>query len=537
VKRVASIPERRISANSLTAFKSLKKMMDESISLGGNQNMKFWKVRPVMFFLALSVASTIPVSAQSVDAAGASPSFGSITTPRPINPATGTTNPSATATQSLNPYLGSTPEGAVTDEEIRLTLEEAVSRGLKFNVGLIDSEQADAQVRAQREHALAELLPQISARADQTYQQLSYKELNIKLPPASGLASRPTTGGFGYSEARIQVEAPLVNIHLYENYNQQKALEMASALSAKDARDVVVFAVGAAYFQVVASQARLETAKAALASAQELNRQVEDQYKSEVSPEIDSLRARVELSTAEQRVVDATSDLEKDKLTLDRITGIPLAQGWSLSGDYAYVPLVNQSGDEGLASQRRYDVASVKQRVAAAELGVKAARAERLPEVSFTASYGGGGTNPANYNQVYAVQGGVSVPIFTSGRIRSDVNAAEAVLVQRRAEYRDLEGRVDYDVRTARLDAQSSESAVNVAQANQKLAEKALKQSEDRYKSGVTNYLEVLQAQEAQVTANENYITSLFSFNVAKIALARALGSAENRLPTLFGRQ
>lgn len=138
--------------------------------------MKFWKVRPVMFFVALSVALTIPVSAQSVDAAGASPSFGSITTPRPINPATGTTNPSARATQSLNPYLGSTPEGAVTDEEIRLTLEEAVSRGLKFNLGLIDSEQADAQVRAQREHALAELLPQISARAEQTYQQLSYKE-------------------------------------------------------------------------------------------------------------------------------------------------------------------------------------------------------------------------------------------------------------------------------------------------------------------------------------------------------------------------
>src|SRR5215469_3718721 len=168
-------------------------------SRGGNQKMKFWTVRPVIFFVALSVASTIPVSAQSVDGADASPSFGSITTPRPINPATGTTNPSARATQSLNPYLGSTPEGAVTDEEIRLTLEEAVSRGLKFNLGLIDSEQADAQVRAQREHALAELLPQISARAEQTYQQLSYKELNIK-SPAPGIAFPTTSGGFGYSE-------------------------------------------------------------------------------------------------------------------------------------------------------------------------------------------------------------------------------------------------------------------------------------------------------------------------------------------------
>ena len=301
--------------------------------------MRTRRVTMTSFFAVLPLTFAIAAHTQSVDSTGAAPSFGSVTTPRPINPATGTTNPSARATQTLNPYLGSTPDGKVVDEEIKLSLEDAVARGLKFNLGLIDSEQADAQVRAQREHAFAELLPQISSRAEQSYQQLSYKALNIKLPPATGLTLPPTSGGFGYSEAGIEAEAPVLNIHLLDRYRQQKSVETASLLSTKDARDVVVFAVGAAYFQVVASQARLETAKAALASAQELNRQVEDQYKSEVSPEIDSLRARVELSTAEQRVVDATSDLEKDKLTLDRITGIPLAQRWSPSGDYAYVPI------------------------------------------------------------------------------------------------------------------------------------------------------------------------------------------------------
>lgn len=497
--------------------------------------MKRHKTSLMIFFAVLPLTVTVVSQAQSVDSTGASPSFGSITTSRPINPATGTTNPSARATQTLNPYLGSTPDGKVIDEEIKLSLKDAVARGLKFNLGLIDSEQADAQVRAQREHAFADLLPQISARAEQSYQQLSYKELHIKLPPSSGLALPPTSGGFGFSEARIYSEAPIVNLNLLNKYKQQKALEAASLLSTKDARDVVVFAVGAAYFQVVASQARLETTKASLASAQELNRQVEDQYKSEVSPEIDTLRAKVELSTAEQRVVDATNDLEKDKLTLARITGIPLAQRWSPSGSNEYAPLLNLNSEEDRAAQTRYDVASAKQEVAGAELGVKAARAERLPEISFAGSYGGGGTNPANYNQVYAVQGGLSIPIFTSGRIRSDVHAAEAVLVQRRAEYRDIEGRADYDVRTSRLDVQSSESAVKVAQTNQKLAVRALEQSEDRYKSGVTNYLEVLEAQEAQVAANENYIASLFSFNVSKLALARALGSAESRLPAFFG--
>jgi outer membrane protein TolC len=308
-------------------------------------------------------------------------------------------------------------------------------------------------------------------------------------------------------------------------------------LSAKDARDIVVYAVGTAYFQVLSSEARLATAQAALASAQELNNQVLNQYNSEVSPEIDTLRARVELRTAEQRVVDATNDVEKDKLTLDRVTGIPLAQKWSPSREYGYTPLPNRGDETQKADETRADVASAKQEVLAAQLAVKAARDERLPEISFDGSYGGGGKNPANYNQVFAVQGTVSVPLFTSGRIRSDKHAAEASLVQRRAAYRDIQGRADYDVRVALLDARSSDSAVKVSAENRTLAERALTQSKDRFSNGVTNYLEVLDAEEAVVAANENYIASLFSYNVAKISLARAMGSAEMRVPALFGAQ
>ena len=229
--------------------------------------------------------------AQAVEDGGTSASIGSIATPRPINPAAGTTNPSARATQTLNPYLGSTPEGNIVPGEIKLSLEDAVARGLRFNLGLIDSTEADAAVRAEREHALSALLPQISARAQQTYQDLSFRELGIKLPPQLGQLP-PVSGGFGYSDARIVAQSAIVNFELLDKYKSQKALEAASAFSSKDARDVVVFAVGSAYFQVTASDARLQTAKAGLASARELNTQVADQYKSEVSPEIDALRAK-----------------------------------------------------------------------------------------------------------------------------------------------------------------------------------------------------------------------------------------------------
>ena len=488
-----------------------------------------------MLVLSASVmVSAVTTSGQEVSDGGTSAGYGSINTPRPINPATGTTNPSARATQNLNPYLGSTPQGVATNDTLHLSLEDAIARGLQYNLGLIDSQQASADARAQREHALSDLLPQIAARGEQTYQQLSLKALNISLPPQSGIHLRPTSGQFGYSESRITADSPLLNITLLDRYRQQKALEAASALGAKDSRDVVVFAVGAAYFQVVASQARVETERAALASTRELDTQVADQYKAEVSPEIDTLRAHVELHTAEQRLTDAINDLEKDKLTLDRITGIPLEQTWTPAGTYDFVALPD-APEPSQATTTRFDVASAKASVIAAQFHLHAARAERLPEISFNASYGGGGVNPANYNRVDEVRGTISVPVFTSGRIRSDVHAAQSDLVQRRAELADLEGRVAYDVRTAELDVRASESGLRVAGENQALAQRALAQSQDRYKNGVTNYLEVLEAQEAVVAADENYIASLFSFNVAKISLARALGSAESRVPELFG--
>ena len=339
-----------------------------------------------IFVLALSVVAR----GQTFPDSGAAAGFGSVNTPRPINPASDTTNPSARATQNLNPYLGSTPNGEATNEELRLSLNEAISRGLKYNLGLIDSQQANSEARAQREHALAALLPQISARAQQTYEQFSLKSINLAFPPQTGIQLPPTSGQYGYSEARVIAESPVLNVSLLDRYRQQKALEAASALSAKDARDVVVFIVGAAYFQVVASQARLDTAKAALTSMRELNTQVADQYKSEVSPEIETLRARVELHSEEQRVTDAENDLEKDKLTLDRITGIPLDQAWSPAGEYGYVNAPsNDEADDGNTKSARFDVASAKAGLSAAEFGVRAARAERFPEISFSASYGG----------------------------------------------------------------------------------------------------------------------------------------------------
>src|SRR5580658_4398852 len=214
------------------------------------------------------LASTPVMSGQGLNPLGYS-----VATPRPISPADGTTTPSAEATQRQNPYLGSVPSKN-TGTKIELSLKGAIEKGLHYNLGLVEASQASADVRAQRMRALSALLPQLSADARQGYENLSYKELGLKLPPIPGLPALPSTsGGFGYQDARVSLAQSLYSAELRNQYRARKSDERASVLSVQDSRDVVVFAVGAAYMQVIASAARVGTAKAQLASAGELDQQ------------------------------------------------------------------------------------------------------------------------------------------------------------------------------------------------------------------------------------------------------------------------
>ena len=497
-----------------------------------NETSRNSRTRSRVLGAAFIMASTAVTSGQSLNPLGYS-----VATPRPISPAEGTTTPSAEATQRQNPYLGSVPSKN-TGTRVELSLKGGIERGLRYNLGLVEANQGSADVHTERLRALSALLPQLSASVRRGYENLNFKEIGLKLPPIPGLPALPSTSGaFGYQDARFSLTQSLYSAELRNQYRARKSDEQASTLSVQDARDVVVLAVGTAYLQVIASAARVETARAQLASAGELDQQTANRVRNEVSPEIDSIRAQVERQSAEQRLTNATNQLEKDKLALARIIGLSIDQEFELSDPLAYRPLSGITRETATAEalHSRADLRSAEAGVQAAKFTLRAQKAQRLPVISVTADYGGGGANVGNFNQVYTIVGNISVPIYTGGRIHADIEQAQADLVRREAEYEDLKGRVAYDIRVAWLDLSASDSSVKVAQRNKSLAERALTQSQDRYANGVTNYLEVVQAQEAVTTAGENYIQSLFSFNVAMISFARAVGAAETRLPELLG--
>jgi len=140
--------------------------------------------------------------------------------------------------------------------------------------------------------------------------------------------------------------------------------------------------------------------------------------------------------------------------------------------------------------------------------------------------YGVQGANLGSLHGAFTLEAGVNVPIFTGGRIKGDLTQAEAALRQRKAEAENLRGQIDYDVRTAFLNLQAAREQVEVSRQNVDLANENLSRSKERFASGVTDSVEVVQAEQSLASANDQFIAALYSHNVSKLQLARALGVA-----------
>jgi outer membrane protein TolC len=304
----------------------------------------------------------------------------------------------------------------------------------------------------------------------------------------------------------------------------------------KDARDLVVLAVGYSYLRAIADAARIETAQAQVETGQAIYNRAADQVTAGTSPQIDALRAKVELQTRQQQLIQARNNFAIQKLTLGRVIGLAPGQEFELTDKSPYQPLEDITLDQALqrAYASRSDYQAAMSDVRAAEFSRKSALAGYLPSLSFNGDYGAAGSHPSNATQVFDLRGTLSIPIFQGGSVHGDVLQANARLEQSRERLDNLRAQIDSDVRTALLNLQSSADLVNVARSNIDLSEVTLTQSSDRFTAGVTDTVEVVQAQEAVASAHEQYISSLYNYNYAKISLARALGFAEQSVKAYF---
>jgi outer membrane protein TolC len=437
-------------------------------------------------------------------------------------------------TQGVSPFGGSVAAKPVPGV-LPLSLQDAINRGLKQNLGALLSSSDIQAARGQRWEQLSALLPHVTADPFVDMSKINLSELGFtfKFP---GFNLPPAVGPFSYFDARVALSQSLFDWKAINNERAARQSLKSAQYTYKDARDLVVLAVGYTYLQGIADAARIETAEAQVKTAQALYDQAADQVTAGTSPAIDALRAKVELQTRQQQLIQAKNNFSIQKLTVARVIGLAPGQEFEFTDKSPYQPFEDVTVDDALkhAYATRSDYQAALTDVRAAEYAKKAAQAGYLPSLSFNADYGAAGAHPSNVTSVYDVKGTLSIPIFQGGSVHGDVLQADARLQQSHERLDNLRAQIDADVRTALFNLQSSAQQVAVAKSNIDLAEETLVQSRDRFSAGVTDTVEVVQSQEAVASAHEQYISSLYNFNFAKISLARALGLAEEGVKAYF---
>jgi outer membrane protein TolC len=431
-------------------------------------------------------------------------------------------------------FSGSVAGEAVPAGPVSLTIADAIKRGLSANLGPIAAGDSARAARAQRLQALSALLPNISASASDTVTQVNLAAYGFQfhIPPSVGFSIPSVVGPYNYSSLQGSLSQSLYDPVARRNWQSAKAIEQAAGLSAKDAHELVILAVGGTYLQCLSTAARVASQKAQVDNAQAIYQQAQVRKAAGTNARIDVTRSLVQLQTEQQSLTSLQADYRKQIIALARLIGLPQDREINLSDalDRSAPPLPDAAQAIQQAWNSRSDLQATAAQVKAAELAVSAARAERLPSASVNGNYGVIGPNPASTHGVFAVTAAVTMPIWMGGRTSADIQEAEATLHQRQAELADQRGRVEQGVRDALIELETAEGQVKVAENNKLLAADTLTQARDRFAAGVATTVEVVQAQQQVASADSDYINSLFAMNLARLSLAREMGQTESGL-------
>ncbi len=473
-------------------------------------------------------ATPVPLSGQSAASGGAV-----AVTQGTTNAGGGNTVNSIQSTVTvMTPYNGSAAEGKATAETLALTLDDALKRGLRLNLGALEQSAAVQGAQGQRAIAKSTLLPNLNMAISEVFERENLRTLGVSL---KGI---PEAVKFNYIDARAaRLNQSVFDLVRIDNLHSASENLRASMLNARNSRDLIVLAVGGSYLQLISTQSRITAAQAQVESSKAIYQQAADRFAAGLAARVDAERAQVQLGTEQQRLRSLQADRDTQMLRLARIIGLPAGQRFSTADDYRYAPLPEMTLDSSLqrAFQTRTDLQAAEAGVRAAELGLKAAHAERIPELAVTADFGGAGVTPSRHSTgVYQVAGTLTVPLYEGGRIHGEIQEAEATVRQRKSELGDLRGQVDQDVREAFISLNSASDQVGVAKSNVDLSHDSLEQSRDRFNAGVADTVELVQAEQAVVQADNDYITAVFEHSLAKVSLARAMGNAEATLPQLL---
>jgi outer membrane protein TolC len=476
-------------------------------------------------------ANQLPLSGKTGQTGGVA------ATQSPVPGATTSVNTLNPTIQVQGPFTGSTRSTAAVPFSGKLSLHEAIDRGLQYNLGPVGLAQAVHQAHGQSITTRSALLPNLNGSLAETVQQVNLRANGLRINvPVPGFNFPSIVGPFNFFDMRARLSQTIFDRAALSNYRSATEVVRANQQSVRDARDLVVLAVGGSYLQVIAAKARVESARSELDTATALYQQTLQQRHEGIVAQVDLDRSEVQELTQKQRLVSLENDLAKQKINLARMTGLPPSEQYDVSDTIPFAAAPPLSFEDTLrkAFEQRSDLKAAESQIRAASHTVSAAHAEQWPSLALNGDYGVIGVNPAQSHGTFSVSGTLRVPLWQGGRVKGDVEQANAELAQRQAELDDLKSQIEAELRDAYLDLQAASSQVEVAQRNVQVARETLELTRQKFDAGVSDNVAVVQAQDSLASADLDYINSVFAHNLAKLSLARAMGNAEESLPTLL---
>jgi len=438
------------------------------------------------------------------------------------------------------------PDGIVADRttpgSLPLSLDDAIARGEKRNLQMLLVQQNERMVHGELLTVKNSLLPNLTAKGEIESQEINLAALGFKPSELADFginpATFPTIVKVNTAEAQISMNQQLFNVPAYYLYRSAQRSLSAANFSTLNELGAVTIEVGSQYLLALADAAQIENARALEKADQVAYQQAKDSHDAGVGTNLDTLRARVQLQSQQQAVISDENAFAKDKIALNRLIGLPADQEITLTDTAPYAEFAQLPLDDAmkLAFQKRKDLLGLQAQLEVATQARKAVRAERLPTLAFDGYYGVLGEIGDFYHGVFSATGKVSVPVFQEGQLRGEDEVAQAQVIALRQQIESLRVSIEWQIRTAMLDVQSSNELVKVARSNVELAAQEVDDASERYKAGVDDNLPVVQAQAVLAQAQSRLVETLYQYNQSKLTLARNTGVVESQYKIYLGR-
>jgi len=406
-----------------------------------------------------------------------------------------------------------------------ITLGDAARIGARQNAQAIQARYRADQATARIGQSRADLLPSITGYAAENGRSYNSATFGIDFPGFDPAGS--VIGPVNIFDVRGKITETFLDFGAIQRVKGARTTARAFGATAANEAEISAQNAANAYLRAQRADAQLSARQADSVLADSLLTIAREELRAGVGVALDVTRAQSQFATVRAQLIVTRNERDRAKLDLLRSLGQPLTANISLADSLNGLVIRDTTIDESdaidLAMRSRPDLRAADEQIRAAEQQVTAIKAERLPTLSAFGDYGYIGKDRLLGTYDWGVQ--VSIPIFDGLRREGRIQEAKAMASEIDVRRRDLRQQAAIEVRGALLDLASAREEADAVREALRLAQQEVSQAQERFRAGVSGNADVFTASLSLNSARTQAVDALSSYQSAKVALARAVGS------------